>query len=1322
MHNKLGRKVLYGVVMFSMVLSLAPVFSGVQVAQAATPVACSSIQPGDFIKVEGKPAILGIDASGLSRYWAEGAHALSRFSTYKAMNYKYVTQECVNSLKTPVPAPHLIPAAPGSEVFKYDEFDQWYVRLPGAMAPVSQAVAKALYGSNVVPRKISLRDWPHFAVCKKDEYKETIPHAGQVIKVGNTMYWVGYNKEVYEITANGMTANNLLAKFVRTWPESVLSNYTKKDKVDSYNAMIGDVHQQGWDCNVNPTMGTWTKPTPGPIVTPTSTAVGDLTLSLAADTPPQVEGVPKSATNVDVLKFNVTNNGREQLVLDELTVTRKATAQIAGDATGLTLYLYEGDTRVGDGRSVSSDSNEASFNSLNFAVNPGQTKVLTVRMRTGSTVTTGWHQFGVVSGKLTSSGKVLGTPVVGNKFQVNSSQSAGSVTIAGSGTLDTPSIGQTNAGVAQFKLTAASENIKVQSLTLRQDGTLDTSLLSNFKLYEAGKEVPSTVSVNGRLVTVSLNPVVEILDGANKIFTLRADISAQAEGGRTIVFFMNNDNDIKAVGHKTGFGVSVTRSSFDEAASGEGQTLTLKGGNIIIANKSMVAHDIKTDSTEVELGRLAITSRADTVTIEKLTAQLATTPAYSSPAAYGTYKDADQDGAYDSGETLLIRNIKVKDADTGAVLGSAKAITDAAGPNAWAASNAASTTLSFQWTDSFDVKKGTTRNLSLVADINSAQISGVVYTATFRMGNPSYFTIKDSRGTTVSSTEITPYTDVASYAVTTRSSGLTISRASTPESRTVVKGTTVDALGMIMTAGTGQGNDVKVTGLTLVTYIDDDTDDTYGFATNTTGTVAARDLVESVELWDDAGNKLSDAASPDGSGLVVFDSLKLNGGFTINAGNSKKVIVRAKVSGNAPYGGDDRFAFTFTASRVTAYDPAGSSITPTISDGDDINDTTGPKKIITVTSAGTITTSADPSKPTARILLAGSAAEQEIHRVKFDVTKEPFRVEKLTVGVSESGSYDGVGYLALYNASGTLLSDKVGLDSNGEAVFNNLNFQVDRAGLSVIVKAKMNAIGERTVATSSVTGTDADSGDRVTVDLSTTANEFRAVGVYSGTVDTAANSGASNTHSVRKSKPVVTLLTQSTGDAKLSNGTKTLLKFSVTADSSGDISLAQISPYIQFTDSDSGDELALSGNSFNLYDESAPGVNLLAIVPALDTSSTAYHTLLLATSTAPVIGAGQTKTFVFRANVTGAETNDNINVRMGRDTAGEFTNDNYFTNYTKTVSDVAGWTGGAYDSRNRFVWSDRSADSHGYSSIEWANSYFLSNGEVSDTDSWNLAF
>ena len=229
---------------------------------------------------------------------------------------------------------------------------------------------------------------------------------------------------------------------------------------------------------------------------------------------------------------------------------------------------------------------------------------------------------------------------------------------------------------------------------------------------------------------------------------------------------------------------------------------------------------------------------------------------------------------------MLLRNIKIKDAVTGQTLGSAKAITDATG---WADANDVDA-LTFTWTDYFTVSKGTTRTLVIVADINSNQTS-VQHTAKFDFtaGN---FTVKDSQDNTV--TDIVPASVISGNPVTTKTSSLTVSRASSPESRTVVKGSTVDALGMIWSAGSGTGNDVKVSALTLDTYVDADNDGTY--ALKTEGTVDANELVQQVELYVD-GVKIAGPVSVDTNGRAVFDSSDFVGGYyTVPAGTNKTVM------------------------------------------------------------------------------------------------------------------------------------------------------------------------------------------------------------------------------------------------------------------------------------------------------------------------------------------------------------------------------------------------------------------------------------------------
>jgi len=82
-----------------------------------------------------------------------------------------------------------------------------------------------------------------------------------------------------------------------------------------------------------------------------------------------------------------------------------------------------------------------------------------------------------------------------------------SATAAGTATIEPvttsltdPTIGDTNVAVASFKI-ETDEDSYFNSITLKQDGTLATNLLSNFKLYQGSTEVPVSYTINNRRVT-----------------------------------------------------------------------------------------------------------------------------------------------------------------------------------------------------------------------------------------------------------------------------------------------------------------------------------------------------------------------------------------------------------------------------------------------------------------------------------------------------------------------------------------------------------------------------------------------------------------------------------------------------------------------------------------------------------------------------------------------------------------------------------------------------------------------------------------------------
>lgn len=1225
----------------------------------ATIVSVSGIKPasaaatdGDLIKMSGLSTVYYY--KGGKRYvFPNQATYMSWYSDFNGV--KTISQSELESY----PLGANVTVRPGTYLVKITTNPTVYAVEPGGKlrSIVSEANASSLWGSNWAKKVIDVPDAFFTNYSITSALTAGVYPAGSLLKSSSSpdvYYFDGTNYRKFA-SESAFYANKFRFEFVATAPASMTMT------------------PLGTDITVlEPTLTDTSSGASGTI------SGSGLTVGLSADTPVSAT-IPSNATSVPVMKFNVTAANDGDVTIDSITAKRIG----VGDYNKISsVFLYDGDTRLTNARSITSD-NTIDFSGINYTVTKGTTKTLTVKANIANAAS-GEHAIQIPTASsiiLIGGGTVSGSfPVTGNTMTL-STVDAGTVIVDDSGTLTNPTIGDMGATVAQFKVTAGTEDIWFKSITLKNDEDLTTNLMSNFKLSNGTTDVPVTYTMNNRRVSLTLASPIKILNGANKIFTLKADISSSAEKNKKVEFIVENTADVLATSDKYGFGVNPTITSWNE--NGEGQEITIQGGGVTISNLSAAAKDVKVDSTEVELMKIAIKAVADNIEVQKMTATLETTKATDGGIDYGTYKDTDSDGGYDSGETLLIRNIKLKDADTGQTLGSAKAITDGSD---WAVTNDVDTTITFVWTDYFRVNKGVTRNVKLVADINSAQVSGVVHKANINFTSTTYFIAKDSQDQTV--TDVVPAANISGNNVTTRTSSLTISRAITPETRTVVKGSTVDSLGMIFAAGTGEGNDIKLSGLTLKTYVDADVDGT--FASNTEGGVNANTLVESVSLYD-GETLVAGPASVNSSGNVIFDSSKFVGGYyTISAGTNKTLIARAKVLSTAPYGGtDDAFSFTFAAAEVTAEDVNG-GITATVT-GTNINGTTSPSVSIRVTGYGTITTSAAPDKADAQIVIAGATAEKNIHKIKFYTTKEAFTVDKLTIQIGTgAGSYDNVQYVKLYDGAGTTpISSGVSLDSNGKAQFTGLTLNVPALTETFItVFVKTTAMGERTTATDGTAGVGADTGDPLNASLSTTADEFHAIGTSSSVVDNQADAAVSNTHVVRKAN--ISIVYDTLPTTALGNGAKTLLRYKVTAVGNA-VSLKGLLPSVTLNDADSGGELAITAGTVYLYDVTggvetqlnAAGVNNAAFIPIDDAK-------------VPTIAAGETKIYEVRGTVAGTETGDSIDSKLVMDAAA--------LSGTTETSTLA-----IADPNNDFIWSDNSADTHTLgTSVEWANSYLFS--------------
>ena len=1221
----------------------------------------AAAQAGDLIKKDGLSTVYYLGSDG-KRYVFP--HESVYFSWYK--DFSGVVTVSASELSSYALGGNVV-MRPGTKMVKIVSDPSVYVVSPnGVLHKIqSEADAVALFGTNWAKRVVDVADsfFTNYTIGTPLTSGQT--PTGSIVKNSGSSsiyYYDGTNYRLFATEA-AFNANRLNMADVITITAPITAGGTS---VAAYEEAIAKTSQNGSTGGVQPGTGT------------------GLTVSLSAATPVAAT-VPSNSARVEFTKFNLTASNDGAVTLTSIKVKRTGVGSYS-DISGVA--LYDGNARLTNYRTISSDTNKVEFDTLSYIIPAGTTKTLTVAANIGA-LKTGNHAFSIeaASDIVAGGAAVAGSfPVTGNIMSL-SATSAGTVTVAGyTSGLSNPAIGDTAVGVAKFSLVTATDDGYLKSITLKQDGTIDTSLLSNYTLYQGTDNVPVTSSVSGRYVTLTLASPFKLVNGTTKAFYVKADVSAETEAAKTIVFYMSNAADVLVTGSAYSFGMAPSITSWDAAV--DSQTLTVQGGGIVISNKSASASDVKVNSTDVELMKVGIKANIDTVQVQKMTLSLATTPT----GDYGTYYDANGNTDYDTNETLLIKNIKLKDADTNQTLGSAKAITDASN---WVVGNDVNVALTFVYDDYFSIAKGTTRNIKVVADIDSNQTSNVVYKATlnFSAGN---FTVKNANDVAI--TDIVPSTTVAGNNITTKTSSLTVSRATTPESRSVVKGSVVDALGMIFSTGTGAGNDVRISGINLDTWVDANTaNGTYTL--NLEGTTYAKDLVQEVSLY--VGDTLiAGPVAIDSNGHATFTSNKFVGGYyNITAGSSRTIVARATVSSTAPYTTGDSFAFTLQAADITA-DDANGTATVTVT-GPDLNGTTNPSVAITATTAGTLTTSADASKPDSQILLAGLATEQEVNRIKLAASKENFVVDKMTINVSNgAGSYDNVEYVKLYDTAGTELSNGgVNLDSSGNAVFTGLNIAVQKlVDKVVVVKAKLNAMGERTTAADGTAGIGADTGDALTFVLETTDGNFHAVGQASSATKTQADAAAGNAMIVRKSKPVVTAL--ALPSTILANATKVLAKFSVTA-SNDDVILEAVTPTMTGTGS-----TAISAASTYLYDVTG-GANT-----QLNTTGANEDAIILIDTAKLVrIAAGQTRTFEIRGTVSGSVATDSLETVLSVDSTA-------LTGVTEDSGIGGGLTGAYDDANNKFLWSDDSADTFGIASIEWINGTLVANWP---TDIWVLS-
>ena len=1024
--------------------------------------------------------------------------------------------------------------------------------------------------------------------------------------------------------------------------------------------------------------------TPGWVAT-TGATTSALTASLVT-----VAGntIPQQAENVSVLKVRFTA-GTTAATVTGLTFKR---AGMGETNDWDSFYLYEGDTLItASGRSLGSDSHEVEFPTINVTIPANSSKTITLRGDGSSSVNGGeLHYFQLTSVETTAT--VTGLPLTGETFTVGQVV-VGGLTVAAGSTPANPSVGATEAEIANVKLTAGDNDVEFSQMVLTLSGSLSTSKVTNLKLYRESTLLASAASVSSDdTVTFTLASPYTITDSQEKSFSIKADLAGDV--GDTLTTKVEETNHVFAIDKTYDFGANVSGPSVTLA------TLTLQGGELTMADNGPTASDITKNAQDVTLLKFAMTADRQ-VEVKRLEVAL-----------YGT-------AAIGSTE---ISDLKIKDADTGSTLmskalstsscvGGASCVIDVDNGTRTAGTwNAEGLDNRWQLTDSFYLSAGVTRNLIVTVDIGTAAanegktiaayVSEVYYDA-----DQSY--MKDTvTGDYLVTADIVPAT-ISGETQSIVASSLTASLASTPVSGlTVVKGAEkVDGVGVVLRAGDGSA--IKVTQIQTRVYVDTNlTETTEGTFEVDDEDTTPKGEITVVYLYTDSGTLLSTktltntTGTPD-YGLTTFDGLDIN----IAAGSTAKLIVKYDVSSEA---GVRDVAVDVLAANITAYDADDSTVTATgavnaVSDGATPNYTH-------IAAGGTLTMAQDATTPNAGIVLAGST-DIEMSKIKFTATDEQWTIEKLRVMLSDSALESSINTVKISYTSGNTAYTKTGSLAAGYVNFSGMGWIIPKdTEATLTIKADLGSINPSIATTGRAL--------KLGVDFDT---DFEANGESGGQqTDISSANTYGNFMYLRKSKPTITAGAPNT---VLASGTKLVSEFTIAADASGDITVKKFSWDVVLGDIDGGNELDIT--TWKFYDTSDPNTAIVSVfsdgsttsssgaVP-IDTAAVDADVLELELDSEIEIGAGTSKTFQLKAVISGVEEYDSLEVSLLNDNNDTANRTGGLVNHATELVNIEG----PYSVD--FLWSDKArgvnhTDSMQSTYDDWSNGYLLNTFPITNT-------
>lgn len=579
---KLGKKVFTVSVVAMTILwsvGVAALLPSVVVAET-----CPTLQAGDLFKIAGVSSVYLVNKDMKRMYFFNGEIFKTWFKDYSAV--QTIPATCTDAY----PNGGAVSYRPGSLLVKTAISPTVYSVLPtGQLMKIKDAnSAAALYGANWAKLVRDLND-SYFGTYTvgSGEVSDT-PTNGMLVKKEGTT-------DVYSVSAgklskvDGALSTNL-AGDVRTVSATVFGKLEVATGTATAASLVAD-----------PSQGV----SSGATGTTPVTTTGNVNVALAADTPAGTTIVAGQAV-ADLAHFTFTGSGT-------ITSLKLKRVGVSADATLNAVYLYDGNTKVGDAAT-------ASYGVLTFANSSGLFTVngsKTISVKSDITANTGGQTLGIaINAAADIAGVTVGGsfPVTGNTMTIATvtdlATVAANATTNGPGT--TINAGTVGATLWSNQFTVSTRAVSLKYVAFKQIGSIPTDGLQNLKLYVNGVQVATGSLGSDNILAFDLSASPFSLATGLRTLEVRGDVIK----GSTRTFNLSLQTKSDIVLTDSNYSVNVAISGTIPASPA---ATTVNGGTVSVQQDStFTTTQVVSNASNVTFGKWTMKAYGEDVKVMSL--------------------------------------------------------------------------------------------------------------------------------------------------------------------------------------------------------------------------------------------------------------------------------------------------------------------------------------------------------------------------------------------------------------------------------------------------------------------------------------------------------------------------------------------------------------------------------------------------------------------------------------------------------------------------------------------------------------------------------